>query len=137
MKARPGYRLYAIEALTKGDIEFAYHKDEIVGTRLLHREDGKMKKCLMVEVPEDMGKELQADFEKDKAANMRENRCQLPSKNGKTKLCHPSAERRMAALRELAEAGRLDKKALTFLNLGIRKAPTISDRCFLNCYSVF
>ena len=24
-----------------------------------------------------------------------------------------------------------------FLNLGIRKAPTISDRCFLNCYSVF
>ena len=70
MKARPGYRLYAIEAPAKGDIEFAYHKDEIVGTRLLHREDGKMKKCLMVEVPEDMGKELQADFEKDKAANM-------------------------------------------------------------------
>lgn len=118
VKARQGYRLYAIEAPAKGDIEFAYHKDEIIGTRLLHREDGKMKKCLMVEVPEDMGKELQADFEKDKAANMRENRCQLPSKNGKTKLYHTSAERRMTALRELAEAGRLDDRALAFLKSG-------------------
>ena len=27
--------------------------------------------------------------------------------------------------------------APSFLDLGIRKAPTISDRCFLNCYSVF
>lgn len=118
VKARPGYRLYAIEAMSKEDIEFAYHEDEVAGTRLLHREDGKMKKCLMVEVPEDMGKELQADFEKDKAANMRENRCQLPSKNGKTKLCHLSAERRMTALRELAAAGRLDEKALAFLKSG-------------------
>lgn len=134
-KARPGYRLIATEAPAEGELEIAYSEEEIVGKQIYHMEDGSRKLCYMVEVPEDKGKQMKADFEREKAAHTRKTRCHFQGKNGKTKMCPFEAKLRMKLLRELDQKGYLDDRAKAFLKSGQTFSCTncpIPDRCKLH-----
>ena len=85
-KAAPGNTMVPVQVVEGPRI--AIDPRDIKGIAPVYMEDGKIHSCYMVEVPDEIGKPIMKDFEREKSNTKRKGRCKVISeKTGKLITC--------------------------------------------------